>query len=103
MEVKDIVDQAFNRARRLIMDNREKLDLLAQRLIEKEVIDIDEARRLLGMAIEKKAQAEPSAHAGSNPVVSKETPLSLSGGSEPADTKNTGTASGAESGNPVAA
>ncbi len=48
--VKKIVDTAYERAKKIITENRDKLDLIAQRLIEKEVIDIDETRQLLGMA-----------------------------------------------------
>ncbi|MBF0485012.1 MAG: ATP-dependent zinc metalloprotease FtsH [Candidatus Omnitrophica bacterium] len=48
-EVKSLVDSAYNRAKKLITENRDKLEIIASRLIEKEVIDIDEARTLLGM------------------------------------------------------
>ncbi len=48
-EIKNLVDEAFNRARALLTDNKDKLDLIAKRLIEKEVIDIDETRIFLGM------------------------------------------------------
>ena len=50
-EIKTMVDKAYQRARDLIQKNREKLDLLAQYLIEKEVIDIDTARVMLGLTI----------------------------------------------------
>ncbi|MBF0385524.1 MAG: ATP-dependent zinc metalloprotease FtsH [Candidatus Omnitrophica bacterium] len=48
-EVRKIIDEAYNRAKKLLSENREKLDLMAQRLIEKESLDIDEARTLLGI------------------------------------------------------
>lgn len=48
-EVLELVNQAYNRAKKLLSDNRDKLDLLARRLIEKEVIDVEEARVLLGI------------------------------------------------------
>jgi cell division protease FtsH len=48
-EVAGLVKSAYERATSLITKNRDKLDLIAQRLIEKEVIDIIEARVLLGM------------------------------------------------------
>jgi cell division protease FtsH len=50
-EVKKLVDGAHQRAKTVIMGNRDKLDLIANRLIEKEVIDIEEARTLLGMPL----------------------------------------------------
>ncbi len=48
-EVKQFIDSAYNRAKELLTRHRDKLDLLSQRLMEKEVIDIEEARVLLGM------------------------------------------------------
>jgi len=52
-EVHRIVDQAYTRAKNLLTDHRDKLDLIASRLVEKEVLDIDETKILLGMAEEK--------------------------------------------------
>jgi cell division protease FtsH len=49
-EVQDLVDHAYDRAKKLLTENRDKLDLIARRLIEKEVIDIEEARVLVGIA-----------------------------------------------------
>ncbi|NLE65735.1 MAG: ATP-dependent zinc metalloprotease FtsH [Elusimicrobia bacterium] len=61
-EVRKLVDAAYGRARNLISGNREKLDSIAQRLIEKEVIDIDEARGLLGIPSPEKGEGgEPAA------------------------------------------
>ncbi len=48
-EIDELVAEAYERAKKLLLENRDKLVLLAQRLIEKEVIDIDEARTLLGI------------------------------------------------------
>ncbi len=48
-EVRSLVDQCYNNARQLLTENRDKLDLIANRLIEKEIIDIEEACNLLGM------------------------------------------------------
>ena len=49
IEVKDLVNECHTQAKTLLTDHREALDKIAQRLIEKEVIDIDEARTFLGM------------------------------------------------------
>ncbi|HQP10996.1 MAG TPA: cell division protein FtsH, partial [Candidatus Omnitrophota bacterium] len=49
-EVRSLVNAAYTRAKKLLTENRDKLDILASTLVEKEVLDIDEARRLLGMA-----------------------------------------------------
>ncbi|MFH0753984.1 MAG: ATP-dependent zinc metalloprotease FtsH [Candidatus Omnitrophota bacterium] len=52
-EVKILVDAAYQRAKKIITDNRDKLDIIANRLIEKEVMDIEEARILLGLPKEE--------------------------------------------------
>ncbi len=56
-EVKKLVDAAYQRARSLITQHRDKMDIIANRLIEKEVIDIEEARTLLGMPLVPKQEA----------------------------------------------
>jgi cell division protease FtsH len=60
-EVKRLVDEAYARARKIIFGNRDKLDLIAGRLIEKEIIDIDEARTLLGMPVNHGIPSAPEA------------------------------------------
>ncbi|MDP2654504.1 MAG: ATP-dependent zinc metalloprotease FtsH [Candidatus Omnitrophota bacterium] len=50
MEIRKIVEEAYQRAKSLLSANRDKLDLIANRLLDKETIDIDEARALLGMS-----------------------------------------------------
>ena len=60
-EVKKLVDAAYQRARKIITEHRDKLDLIANRLIEKEVIDIEEARALLGMAAQARPEDAPAA------------------------------------------
>ncbi len=52
MEVRDIVDSSYQRAKDLLKDNQEKLHLLAKRLIEKEVLDVHEAKTLLGFELD---------------------------------------------------
>ncbi len=48
-EVQNLVNDCYQRAKKLLSENRRELDILAKRLIEKEVIDIEEALVLLGM------------------------------------------------------
>jgi cell division protease FtsH len=55
-EVKKLVDRAYTRAKKLITENRDKLDLIASRLMDKEVMDIEEARTLLGMSSVQKSE-----------------------------------------------
>jgi cell division protease FtsH len=46
-QIHGLVRESYEKARKLLLDHRDKLDLLAKRLIEKETIDIEEARVLL--------------------------------------------------------
>ncbi len=55
-EVKKLVDAAYQRAKTIITENRDKLDIIANRLIEKEVMDIEEARTLLGFPLAPKVE-----------------------------------------------
>ena len=48
-EIRNFVDESYNRARKLLLDNRSKLELLAKKLMEKEVLDIEEAKILLAI------------------------------------------------------
>ena len=54
-EVKKIIDECYGVAKSKLFENKDKLDLLAKRLIEKETLDESEVRQLLGF--EEKAQA----------------------------------------------
>ena len=61
-EARELVNQCYTRAKKLLSENREHLDKLAKALVEKEVMDIDETRALLGMTpAEKPAPEEPPA------------------------------------------
>ncbi|MCK5180273.1 MAG: AAA family ATPase, partial [Candidatus Omnitrophica bacterium] len=57
-EVRNLVNQAYTRAKKLLTENSAKLDKLAQALVEKEVMDIDETLRLLGMAPKEEPEPE---------------------------------------------
>ncbi|MCM8795330.1 MAG: ATP-dependent zinc metalloprotease FtsH [Candidatus Omnitrophica bacterium] len=48
-EVKKIVDEAYLKAKDLLKQNRDKLKTLANTLLEKEVLDAEEVKRLLGI------------------------------------------------------
>jgi len=47
-EIKRIVDECYARAKKLIEDNKKELKLLASALLEKEVLDAEEVKRLIG-------------------------------------------------------
>ncbi len=46
-EIQNLVHDSYEKAKKLLLDHRDKMDILAKRLIEKETIDIEEARVLL--------------------------------------------------------
>jgi len=46
-EVRQLVDQAYSRAKQVLVNNRSILDQLAQRLVEKETVDAEELQELL--------------------------------------------------------
>ncbi|MDD4894636.1 MAG: ATP-dependent zinc metalloprotease FtsH [Candidatus Omnitrophica bacterium] len=60
-EVKHIVDTCYQRAKNLIQENREKLKILANTLLEKEVLSGEEIRRMLGFTKPDTSNADPSA------------------------------------------
>jgi cell division protease FtsH len=60
-EVRYFVNQAYTRAKQLLTDHRDKLDKLALALVEKEVLDIDETRVLLGMPLSAGSQPPETA------------------------------------------
>lgn len=48
-EVKSIIDESYNIAKSKLIENKDKLDLLAKTLIEKETLDESEVKELLGL------------------------------------------------------
>src|SRR5207253_7696773 len=46
MEVKKIIDNAFDRTKRLLMDHREHLEIIAKELLEKEILFQTDLERL---------------------------------------------------------
>ncbi len=52
-EVRKIIDNCYEQARKLLTDNIEKLKSLAEALLEKEVMDAVEVRKLLGLPVEE--------------------------------------------------
>ena len=58
-EIKKIIDEAYNRAKGELERHKDKLSLLAERLLEKEVMDSGEVRKLLGFA-QDESHTEPA-------------------------------------------
>ncbi|MGE0267259.1 MAG: ATP-dependent zinc metalloprotease FtsH [Candidatus Omnitrophota bacterium] len=61
-EVRKLVKEAYDRAKHLLMENRQHLDLLAQKLVEKEVMNLDETKELLGI----KTDGQPTQESTNN-------------------------------------
>jgi len=57
-EVKKIVDECYARAKKLIEDNREKLEILANALCEREVLDVEEVKRLINSSGKRSAKKQ---------------------------------------------
>jgi cell division protease FtsH len=55
-EIKRILDEAYATTKKILTDNRDKLDLLARTLIEKETLDAEEVRKLLSLPEAKPAE-----------------------------------------------
>jgi cell division protease FtsH len=49
-EVRKIIDDCYNRAREELIKHKDKLKTLAEKLLEKEVMDVEEIRSLLGLS-----------------------------------------------------
>ena len=58
-EIRRILDTCYERAKQALSTHREKLDLLATRLLEKEVLDGEEVKRILGLQASPPPTARP--------------------------------------------
>jgi len=58
-EVKKLVDGAYTRARKMLKANRDKLELLATTLLERETMDGREVAQLLGIPLREENAPEP--------------------------------------------
>lgn len=63
-EVRKIVEESYNRAKQILEENREFLDMLAQLLIERETISSDELEKILKGELKPAAQQEGEEAAG---------------------------------------
>ena len=52
-EVKKIIDECYQKAKKLLSDNEEKLKALAEKLLEKEVLGETEVKATIGILKEK--------------------------------------------------
>ncbi|MFC1708873.1 ATP-dependent zinc metalloprotease FtsH [Candidatus Omnitrophota bacterium] len=57
-EVKRIIDECYAKAKKLILDNKDKLVTLANALVEKEVLQVEDVKKLLGIAVKDENQKE---------------------------------------------
>ena len=59
-EVRNLVEQAYRRAKDVLMQNRHVLDAISQQLIEKETVDADELQKILNENEVSRWQPSPS-------------------------------------------
>ena len=69
-EVKRLVEEAYAKATRLLEENRDKLELLAKTLLEKETMDGRDVEQLLGL---QRKHEEDDAATGAKPAAEKTT------------------------------
>ena len=68
-EVRGLVEGAYNRARQLLSDNLDKLHVLSQALLEREILDGDEVEKLLrGEQLEPLARDRGNGDADATPA-----------------------------------
>jgi cell division protease FtsH len=60
IEVKKLIDEAHERARKILTDNRHELEKLAQTLLEKETLSAKEVDILLGRAVADDEAEKPA-------------------------------------------
>ena len=60
LEVKRILSEAHERSRQILRDHRETLDVLSQRLLEKEVVEAEELKIIIGPIPPKDPDAVPA-------------------------------------------
>ncbi|MBI4549981.1 MAG: ATP-dependent metallopeptidase FtsH/Yme1/Tma family protein [Candidatus Omnitrophica bacterium] len=65
-EVRRIVDHCYERAQKIIKDNQDMLRRLAEKLLEVEALDGDEARRIVGLPDVKRHDLVPDSSAGAS-------------------------------------
>jgi len=58
-EVKRIIEEAYAKAQKLLTENRDKLELLAKMLLEKETLDADEIRHIVGIPLPSSGTQAP--------------------------------------------
>lgn len=59
-EVRRVIDDCYNRAREILTANRDKLELVANRLIEQETIEAEEFAALMGAPGDGRAEDKPA-------------------------------------------
>ena len=49
-DIRNLIQQSYDKAEKLLVENKDKIEQMKQRLVEKEILDIDETKELLGMS-----------------------------------------------------
>lgn len=82
-EVRKIIDAAYERAKKILVDNREKMDEIVQILLEKETLESEEFQSLMENAKRVQQKADKAAPATKEGEVSPETQSSKKVKGEP--------------------
>lgn len=56
-ETRKIIDYCYNKSQKLLLENRSKLDKLAQRLLEKEIVDEKELKEIMESKDDEESKA----------------------------------------------
>ncbi len=57
-EVRRIIDECYQKAKAELLKSKDKLKLLAEKLLEKEVLEVEEVKILLGFSKNKNAEPD---------------------------------------------
>jgi cell division protease FtsH len=60
-EIRKIIDECYILAKEELVKHRDKLKMLAEKLLEKEVMDVDEIKILLGITKDNETKPEAAA------------------------------------------
>ena len=87
-EVSKLVEKAYERAKQIVIDNREKIAILAERLLTKEVIFKEDVEEILGKQVSDKQVDTPEKVEKTEKVQSEDKkPVKKKATKKPSDTK----------------
>ena len=70
-EIKRIIEEGYELSKKILTENRDKLEALAQLLLEKETLDAEEIKRITGLQtaiLPGAGNGDPSCDLGGKPI-----------------------------------